>query len=152
MTISNKSIAFILFDKIQLLDFAGPWDFFKRWGAAYGGPQTLFSVSENEDNVVTCAYGQKLVAHYSFNTVPHFDYLVIPGGIGTRDFSSTDKIVSFVSSKAPHCEEILCVCTGVRIASLAGLCEGKLLTTHHNSMPWLRERHGADFVADKKVI
>jgi hypothetical protein len=57
------TVAILLFDHVEIIDFAGPWEVFG--GAGY----KVFTVAEKLDPVNT-VYGQKVVADYTFENSP----------------------------------------------------------------------------------
>ena len=55
----SPTVSILLFDNVEIIDFAGPWEVFG--GAGY----KVFTVSEKIDPVNT-VYGQKVIADYTF--------------------------------------------------------------------------------------
>lgn len=53
------------------------------WSKYFGGPEHYFLVSQTGE-IVQCAKGLKVVTDYSFENCSRLDYLLIPGGQGTR--------------------------------------------------------------------
>src|ERR1044072_4364340 len=62
------TVAVLLFDRVEIIDFAGPWEVFG--GAGY----KVFTVAEKLDPV-NAVYGQKIVADYTFENSPKADVL-----------------------------------------------------------------------------
>jgi transcriptional regulator GlxA family with amidase domain len=88
---------------------------------------------------VQCAKGLRIVPDYSFDSCPPLDYLLIPGGWGTRKEVANKELLQFVKKQADSCKQVLSVCTGAFILQAAGLLKGKRATTHWRSLERLRE-------------
>lgn len=102
-------------------------------------------------SVITCAKGLKVVTDYSFEKCPPLDYLLIPGGEGTRKEIDNKEIISFVQKQSKTCKQLLSVCTGVFILQAAGLLKGKKVTTHWASRSRLRQFPDMT-VVDERIV
>ena len=129
---------FLLFPDLEELDFVGPWEIIGVWGEFFEGPEHRLTISQSGDEV-QCAKGLRIVPDYSFDSCPPLDYLLIPGGWGTRKEVANKELIKFVKEKAESCKHVLSVCTGAFILQAAGLLEGKRATTHWRSLDRLRE-------------
>ena len=129
---------FLLFPDLEELDFIGPWEIIGVWGEFYEGPEQRFTVSQTGAEV-QCAKGLRIVPDYSFDTCPPLDYLLIPGGWGTRKEVANRELIEFVKKQANSCKQVLSVCTGSFILQAAGLLKGKRATTHWRSLERLRK-------------
>lgn len=127
----------LVFDQVEELDFAGPWEMLTMWSKVAGGPERCLVVSESLEPV-TCAKGLSVNPHVSFADCPALDYLLVPGGQGARREVDNPALVGFVSSQAKHCKAVLSVCTGAFILHAAGLLSGRRATTHWGSLERLR--------------
>ena len=75
-------VGIILFDQVEVLDFAGPYEVF---AGARAGEQNLFSVAVvAERSPVICRGGLQVIPDALFTDQPAYDILVVPGGPGTR--------------------------------------------------------------------
>lgn len=129
-----KNIGILLFNDIELLDFAGPFEVFSVTGELSG--YTLcrtFTVEENGSKVKT-VNGLQVIPDYSFADCPHIDILIVPGGVGTRDLIRKENIIQWVLKKHEKSEITFSVCSGSRILGKAGLLDGIEYTTHHEVM------------------
>jgi transcriptional regulator GlxA family with amidase domain len=132
------NFGFLIFPDAEELDWAGPWEVITAWGRFPGGPQHCFTVSET-GGAVRCAKGLRVLADYSFNDCPPLDYLLIPGGQGTRRETQNVALLEFVKTQAARCRQVASVCTGSFILQAAGLLEGRSATTYWGSLGRLRE-------------
>jgi transcriptional regulator GlxA family with amidase domain len=131
------NFGFLLFPELEELDLVGPWEIVNVWSKYAGGPEVCLTVSQGGGEVV-CAKGLRMIADYSFADCPPLDYLLIPGGQGTRQEVGNTALLEFVRKQAKSCREVLSVCTGAFILQAAGLLEGKRATTHWGSLDRLR--------------
>src|SRR5262245_22808607 len=134
----TRSIAIVLFDVVEELDFVGPWEIFTFAGSLDPETCTVFTVSERGGEV-RCAKGLRVLADHSFETAPPADVILVPGGMGTRTEVDNPKIVEYIRRSAETAELVTSVCTGSFLLERAGLLGGKRATTHWASIDRLRE-------------
>ncbi len=143
-----KNIAIVLFDRVEVLDFAGPFEVFSVCGAhgEHKGNFNVYTVAEGTP--VIARGGLSVKPDYLLDNCPTPDIFLIPGGGGY-----TDKGVPFGSRKEMHnpvllewikkhnksAELVLSVCTGSLILAKAGLLDGLSATTHWKAIDQLRE-------------
>lgn len=140
----------LIFAQAEELDFVGPWEMITLWQKMAAGPETCLIVAERMEPVV-CAKGLSVNPHASFETCPQLDYLLVPGGQGTRTEVNNPKLMSFVVEQAKHCKAILSVCTGSFVLHKAGLLAGKKATTHWASLERLRALGDVQAVEERYV-
>jgi transcriptional regulator GlxA family with amidase domain len=141
---------FLLFRDAEELDFIGPWEIIGMWGKSYGGPEHRILVSQTGE-ITQCAKGLRVVTDCRFEDCPPLDYLLIPGGQGTRREVNNSELVGFVKKQASICKQVLSVCTGAFILEAAGLLWGKNATTHWASLSRLRQLSGVK-VLEQRVV
>lgn len=115
------TVGVLLFDHVEIIDFAGPWEVFG--GAGY----KVFTVAEKLDPVNT-VYGQKIVADYTFENSPQADVLLVPGG-GVGGAVANAKLIKWVQDNAKTSTYVMSVCTGAFILAKADLLDGLTATT-----------------------
>lgn len=134
----NAKFGFLLFNGLEELDLVGPWEMISIWGKHYNGPQDIFTISQDGDSI-KCAKGLTIAADYSFQSCPTPDYLLIPGGQGTRSEMNNKKLIDFIQFQAKFCRKLLSVCTGSFLLDAAGLLDGRKATTHWQSLERLKQ-------------
>lgn len=134
----EEKFGFLTFDRLEELDLVGPWEMISIWGRDYNGPKDIFTISQH-GNTVQCDKGLRIVSDYSFSDCPKLDYLLIPGGMGTRTEVNNEVLLDFIRSQSGNCRTILSVCTGSFLLQAAGLLDQHKVTTHWKSLERLRQ-------------
>ncbi|WP_369929492.1 DJ-1/PfpI family protein [Xanthomonas sp. NCPPB 2632] len=114
-------VGILMFDGVQIIDFAGPYEVFGN--AGFG----VVTVSP-DGKPVTTAMGLKIDPDTSFAKAPPFDILLIPGG-DVADAQRDTRILDFVRERSLPAKQVLSVCTGAFILSASGLLDGDKATT-----------------------
>ena len=133
-------VAILLFDGVELLDFAGPFEVFS---AARPSPESsdrlmeVFTVAEQEGPII-CRNGLVVIPSYTLESCPMADLLVIPGGQGTRTAINRPQLIEWIRQAADQASFTTSVCTGAFLLAQAGLLDGKAVTTHWGSIDRLR--------------
>ncbi len=83
-----RSIAIVLFPRVEELDFVGPWEVFTMLRSLEPDSCEVFTVSE-EGGEVRCAKGLRVLADHSFGSAPKADIILVPGGQGCARRSTT---------------------------------------------------------------
>jgi transcriptional regulator GlxA family with amidase domain len=151
-----RSIAIVLFDGAEELDWVGPWEVFTMLSEVEAGSCTVFTVSERGGEV-RCAKGLRVLADHSFADCPAADVVVVPGGRGTRAEASNPAMLEFVK-RMNVAQRMTSVCTGSFVLEAAGLLKGKRATTHWGSIERLKAlgtvevMEGARFVDEGHIV
>lgn len=121
---ARKDVAILIFDGVELLDFAGPAEVFIV--TDHGRAFRVFTVAPTKDAVATMG-GIKVKPDYSIDNAPKADILVVPGGnmrnVGQRG-------VTWIRKSAKDAEIVMSVCMGAFLLADAGLLDGVEATTH----------------------
>lgn len=135
----KKNIAILLFDDVEVLDFAGPFEVFAVTNELLGNDTfEVFTVAEGI-GTVRARNGLKLVPHYTLEQCPAAHLLVIPGGFGTRALLRKPAFLEWVRIRARSAEIVMSVCTGALVLAQLRLLDGLKATTHHECLDLLRE-------------
>lgn len=114
-------VGIVMFDGVQIIDFAGPYEVFGN--AGFG----VVTVSP-DGKPVTTAMGLKVTPDASFANAPPFDVLLIPGG-DVADAQRDQRILDFIRQRSVPAKQVLSVCTGAFILGATGLLDGDKATT-----------------------
>jgi transcriptional regulator GlxA family with amidase domain len=139
----RRSVAVLLFDDVELLDFAGPLEVFSSARNITGDHERLmevFTVAERAAPV-RCRNGLVVQPDYALESCPAADIVLVPGGVGTRALEERPAVIEWVRQRSAAAELTTSVCTGSFVLARAGLLAGLPATTHWESLPALRERY-----------
>lgn len=117
----DVNVGIVLFDGVQIIDFAGPYEVF---GTAGFGVVTL----TRDGKPITTAMGLRVSPDHDFASAPAFDVLLVPGG-DVGDAQQDRALLDFIRSRAANAEHVLSVCTGAHVLGAAGLLDGLQATT-----------------------
>jgi transcriptional regulator GlxA family with amidase domain len=134
-----KRVGFFLFDQVELLDFAGPFEVFAVAARIITPrPFEVVTVSSTGE-MITTRDGLGINPGYRFASVPHLDILVIPGGPGVRELFTDAGSLKWIHSAAEQAEIVASVCTGALPLGRLGLLDNLKATTHFLSFDILAE-------------
>ncbi|MFD0589713.1 DJ-1/PfpI family protein [Paenibacillus sp. GCM10027627] len=137
------TVGILLFDGVEVLDFAGPFEVFavtaKSRGQADVFKPFVVSTIATSGKVVTANNGLKVVADYNLTDAPWFDLLVVPGGQGTRREINNAEVLGWIQRQHEAGQWTTSVCTGALLLAKCGLLDGKRATTHWASIEKMRQ-------------
>ena len=122
----TPKIGIVLFDQVEVIDFAGPYEVFGQAGFE------IFTVSST-GQPLTANMGLRLTPTYSIEDSPIPDVLVVPGG-GIPGARKDRKLIAWIKRAASKTDYTLSVCNGAFILGDAGLLEGRSATTYHQQL------------------
>ena len=139
------SVGIFIFDNVEVLDFAGPFEVFSRTRLTPGldsrrsddtAPFTVLSVAERPA-MIEATGGLHILPHYGFSDAPAIDLLVIPGGWGTRPLLEHAPVLEWIRDRASRATLVTSVCTGALLLARAGLLHQRRATTHWGALEQL---------------
>ena len=134
---NKKNLAILVFDDVEVLDFAGPFEVFSVTDELNNHTLLNIYTLGLSTAPVSPKNGLKVIPDFALGACPQPDYLVIPGGSGTRALLENEQLLTWLAQTAPLCENILSVCSGAMVLAKAGLLNGLKATTHHEVFPEL---------------
>lgn len=140
----------LIFPGVEELDFVGPWEMVRMWSMFAGGPEHCSIVAAHK-GPVSCSKGLRVIPDVTINDCPPLDFLLVPGGQGTRREVENTLLINFIAQQAKHCKSVLSVCTGAFLLHRAGLLSGKRATTHWASLERLRSLGDVAVVEERFV-
>jgi transcriptional regulator GlxA family with amidase domain len=143
----TTQIGIVLFDDVEELDFAGPWEVFSS-AASIDDSLRVTTIAETP-GAVRCAKGLRVLPEHAFADTPPLDVLVVPGGRGTRRLVEHAPMMSWLRDTGARCAWVTSVCTGALLLHEAGFARGKRVTTHWSFVEELRAR--GDIVVLERV-
>jgi len=134
----RDNVGIFIFDDVEVLDFAGPFEVFSRTRLAPGAesrrsedsaPFTVFTVARTTAPV-TAIGGLTIVPSYAWDTAPPIDILVVTGGFGTRRLLRDEATLTWIRAAAARASLVTSVCSGALLLAQNGLLRGRRATTH----------------------
>ena len=142
ISIKPISVGIFIFNDVEVLDFTGPFEVFFITRKQEGGEkQYLYSVCliGLTDGAITTRGGMEVRPHFSINSHPQLDRLIIPGGYGTRQLMHDESLINWLGSFNPRSTRLASVCTGSLLLASAGHLDGKSATTHWTVLDMMEE-------------
>ena len=145
VVVLRTSVGILIFHDVEVLDFAAPFEVFSRTRLTPGmesrrsdesAPFAVFTVGRGPQPVVATG-GLKIEPHFSFDSCPPVDVLVVPGGFGTRPLLEDSRVLGWIRRTAQSASLTTSVCTGALLLARAGLLQGKRATTHWGALDLL---------------
>ncbi len=126
-----KTIGILLFDDVELLDFAGPYEVFSVANELNDcGLFNVFTISET-GQAIESVHGMKVLPDFAISNCPGIDILLIPGGNGTRKLIVNALLMEWILATSEKTEITFSVCSGARVLAKLGLLDNKEFATHH---------------------
>ena len=163
---SKVQVGILIFDGVEVLDFAGPFEVFSRTRLVPGiesrrseetAPFNVFTVAARSEPIAATG-GLRVLPHHDFAADPSIDILVVPGGFGTRALLQDASVCEWIRRTAAKAQRVASVCTGSLLLARVGLLAGRRATTHWGALellgsldPTIRVEPGLRVVEDHIV-
>jgi transcriptional regulator GlxA family with amidase domain len=153
------NVGILVFDRVEVLDFAGPFEVFSRTRLTAGidsrrsddsAPFRVFTVAKTGEPVTTTG-DLRVIPHHGFVDAPPIDLLVVPGGFGTRALLDDAETLDWIRRVAAAARRTTSVCTGALLLAKSGLLNGRRATTHWGAFDLL-ESLGVTVDRETRVI
>lgn len=130
----RRTVAVLLFEGVELLDFAGPAEVFIV--ADEGRAFRVVTVAASTKPLKTMG-GITVTPDFDYRSAPNADVLVVPGG----DMSSVDQAGrAWIKTAAGDAQVVMSVCFGAMLLADVGLLDGLPATTHHWGLERLKKK------------
>jgi transcriptional regulator GlxA family with amidase domain len=155
----TRTIAILIFDEVEVLDFCGPFEVFSVANRYVSAPAfNVVTVAEKTGPILTRG-GLSVNPHSRIADLSGPEIVLVPGGQGTRQEMHNPALIEWIRQASQKAELVLSVCTGALLLAKAGLLDGLEATTHHSAIDLLRKtapkttcRTGQRFVDNGRVI
>lgn len=126
-----KTIGIFLFDSVEVLDFAGPFEVFAV-GSELREYQKYKVITFSSNGLkIRAVNGLSVNPDFSMENLPTIDYLIIPGGDGTKQVIQEEIVLNKLNNLIKSSQWTMTVCSGSRILAKLGLLENRPFCTHH---------------------
>ncbi len=140
----TKNVGIFLFDDVEVLDFAGPFEVFSTASRMKAGMQpdspilfNVFSVAQVLRKVFARG-GLQVIPDEDFASHPPIDILIVPGGI-VNDELQKEPVIQWIRKVGQQEAELVAsICTGAFLLAKSGFLDEKSATTHWEDIAGLR--------------
>lgn len=141
----RTNVGILIFDEVEVLDFAGPFEVFSRTRmtpgpesrrSAESAPFEVFTVAKTAAPVQAIG-GLTVTPRYGFAEAPRIDLLLVPGGWGTRALLDDEETLAWLRERRAAARLVTSVCTGALVLGKLGWLDGRRATTHWASLDLL---------------
>ena len=152
-------IGILVFEDVEELDFAGPWEVLGVWAQDHPGDGVSLRLVAESPGTVRCRKGLRVTPDATLRQAEALDVVVVPGGDGARRAARSEDTLKWIRGHAARGAIVTSVCTGALVLAAAGLLDGRPATTHWSAYDELRS-YGRDvdvrpderFVDDGNVV
>lgn len=143
---STLTIGIYLYDQVEALDFAGPFEVFTtasrmalRDRPEAPPPFRVVTLARHAGTIQARA-GLVTYVDNGLSGHPALDVLIVPGGVVEQELQSPD-VLAWLRYQSRRVPLIASVCTGAFLLAEAGLLDGRSATTHWEDLEDLRRRY-----------
>jgi len=158
----TRNVAIVLYDGVELLDFAGPGEVFAaaaHLGGMASGTQAfnVYTVGRSKTPLLSEGF-VRITPEFSVEDAPRPDIVVFPGG-GVEGIVGDPALMAWAKKSVETAEIAVSVCNGAFVLGNLGALDGKTVTTHWGSLSRLRSsfpkatvQEGRRFVDNGKIV
>ncbi|MBJ7312940.1 DJ-1/PfpI family protein [Rugamonas sp. CCM 8940] len=139
----TRTIGIFVFDDVEVLDFAGPYEVFTCATRVSGKiapdapPPFRVKTIGQTPAMLRARAGLSVMPEAHFADAGKIDVLIVPGGVVTAELAKP-AVAQWIAARADACELVASVCTGAFLLAQAGLLDGQDVTTHWADIDDLR--------------
>ena len=126
-----KQLGILIFDDVEVLDFAGPFEVFSVANQLSGYKILEVHTIASNKEVIRAKNGLQVIPDKSLDQLDRLDYLVLPGGDGSKKVIQNQPLMTTLQSLVSQTEWTMSVCSGSRILGKSGFLDQKPYCTHH---------------------
>lgn len=151
-------VGIYLFDQVEVLDFAGPYEVFTTAARVAKAPIfEVFTIAAGDEPVRARA-GLLVCPDHALGAHPPIELLIIPGGVVSGEMAKPE-VMRWIADCHAQTQITASVCTGAFLLAQAGLLAGVAATTHwediadlRNAFPELRVLENRRWVDEGRVV
>ncbi|HEV8550739.1 MAG TPA: DJ-1/PfpI family protein [Polyangiaceae bacterium] len=154
-----KTADILLFDGVEVLDFAAPFEILTLAGTKLR-PGSIAVRTVGVGTTIVCRNGLEVRPAAVFEPTHAPDWLIVPGGPGVEPLMAEKPwVIEAVASVGARASFVMSIGSGALLLAKAGLLRHKHASTHHSDIEALRQlepsvriEHGNRVVRDGNVI
>jgi transcriptional regulator GlxA family with amidase domain len=135
-------IAVLVFPGVQMLDVTGPLDVFSEGARQSGQPDFYqFDLIALDEGPITASNGMVFQPSCTIDTAPaDIDTLLVAGGPDIQQLEPKERLMQWLVRQSGAVRRLGSVCSGALLLAMAGLLDGRHVTTHWNISAYLARR------------
>jgi cyclohexyl-isocyanide hydratase len=145
MTRQPLSVGCLIFERMDQIDFTGPFEVLSRM------PVTTIQIIGKEVVAVRDVQGLRLTPDVRIAEAGLFDVLLVPGGYGQQALMHDEEVLELIRRHVQNEKLVFSVCTGALLCGAAGVLVGRQVTTHWFARH-LMPHYGAELVDARVVV
>ena len=141
-------IAFVVYDNLTLLDFAGAYDPLTRLKTMRFVPDLTYDICSRTGDVRS-SEGARLKVDRATPDLSEYDYVIVPGGDGIQLLMKDPEFLRWIAVASGR-TTVAALCGGSLLLGAAGMLKGKRATTHPHFAGFLK--HFAGEVLPDRIV
>jgi transcriptional regulator GlxA family with amidase domain len=138
--VSLDKIGVLLFNQVEILDFAGPVQVFAAYHTLYPNAQRKLTTIGLDTPISVSKVGLSIAPDLTIDQdSASYDLVIIPGGMGTRPIIKDEAHLKRINQLLLRSNKVASVCTGSLILAKLGRLSGLRATTHFLALDLLSE-------------
>ena len=126
-----KQLGILIYDDVEVLDFAGPFEVFSVANQLADYKVLEVHTFAASKEVIRAKNGLQVLPDKSLDQLNYLDYLVLPGGDGSKKVIQNPSLMASLQYLVSQTEWTMSVCSGSRILGKSGFLDQKPYCTHH---------------------
>jgi len=127
-----KRVGIYLFDDVEVLDFAGPFEVFSVAAQLSRNEELKVFTFSDEGRTIKAVNGLSVNPDSDLFKLDKVDFLVFPGGQGSNEVIKKIDILSKLDLLIKQSKWTMSVCSGSRMLGVLGYLKGQKYCTHHS--------------------
>jgi transcriptional regulator GlxA family with amidase domain len=150
---STLRVSVLLFDQVEVLDFAGPYEVFTTASRVqrrlHSQAPPLFEVAcvARDGLPIRARAGLRVLPEHGYATAPPCDVLIVPGGVVDASMACPTTL-AWIAHTAGSAKITASVCTGAFLLAASGVLQTGGVTTHWEDTADLRKQFPSLTVAE----
>jgi len=134
-----QHLGIFLFDGVEVLDFAGPFEVFSVASQLSDYQELKVFTFGAEQSLIRTVNGLQVLPDFALENLPVCDFLVIPGGEGSKRVIQKPEVLDSLKTSIDQTQWTMSVCSGSRILGKLGYLDNKPYCTHHSVFDSMKE-------------